>query len=167
MLKHDRQDKVFVICQVAHQLAIEVGKVSQKAADGFTLAGPSGFAQHRVRALGEPVYQRVQRVVVGVQHLEPPCDAGFQPGKLREIGAILDLVMAGQVTEEPRAWALQPLAMRIGGQLSIEASLRVCGQRRLRRSQKLTFAGTRRNFRPLNQVNFEGVCREYYTRNQP
>ena len=86
MLQHDRQDKAFLICQVAHQPAVKVGKIGQKAADSFTLAGPIGFAQHRIRAFGEPVYQRVQRVVVGIQHLEPPCDAGFQPGKLRETG---------------------------------------------------------------------------------
>ena len=42
MLLHDRQDKVFLICKVALQQAVEVGEIGQKAADSFTLASPGG-----------------------------------------------------------------------------------------------------------------------------
>ena len=88
MLQHDRQHQIFLVVQMPRQQVLEALEVGQETGSLFA---PRRFVpglNGRIGALGKAVDQVVQRMVVGVQHLEPACDAEFQPGKLREIGVV-------------------------------------------------------------------------------
>ncbi len=129
MFQHYRQYEIFFVRQMPCQHCIEGHKVSQKAPHPFALYGVL-CRQHCIRPLGKAVEQRMQIMMVAVQHGKAALDPRLQRRQLREIGVILDLMMPDQVAQQPRPRPRQALRERVGCDFAVHPRLRICPQHR-------------------------------------
>lgn len=134
VLRDDGDDQVFLVLQMPEEVTLEGQQAVPEAASRLARGGR---AQGLVRARDKAAQQAVERVVIGVQQIEPTDQPWFQPPHLREIDIILDLVMPQQILNQMGAKARQARAPadRVDPALGRRLRLGLQGCQKLRERQ--------------------------------